>query len=65
MREWMLMNTNRRHETKFREIFQQAGLRIKKTELQRGLPSSSPRKLFPVRTYALQAKPTDTFTTES
>jgi len=39
-----------RSDTKFRSIFKAAGLKIIKTELQRGLPKG----LYPVRSYALQ-----------
>ncbi|KAI0426717.1 alpha-N-methyltransferase NTM1 [Xylaria sp. FL1042] len=41
-----------RKETTFRHIFEKAGLRIIKTELQHGLPS----ELFPVRMFALRPK---------
>jgi protein N-terminal methyltransferase len=40
-----------RSDRKFRDLFDQAGLKIVSTEMQRGLP----KELFPVRTYALQA----------
>jgi protein N-terminal methyltransferase len=39
-----------RSDQKFRELFEQAGLKIITTELQRGLP----KELYAVRTYALQ-----------
>ncbi|KAG0648240.1 X-Pro-Lys N-terminal methyltransferase 1 [Hyphodiscus hymeniophilus] len=39
-----------RTDQKFRKIYDQAGLNIKKTEIQNGLPN----ELYPVRTYALQ-----------
>ncbi|KAE9374535.1 hypothetical protein N431DRAFT_405309 [Stipitochalara longipes BDJ] len=38
-----------RCDQKFRDIFEKAGLRIKKTEIQKGLP----KELYPVRIYAL------------
>ncbi|KAI1115932.1 alpha-N-methyltransferase NTM1 [Nemania sp. NC0429] len=41
-----------RKETTFRDIFEKAGLRIIKTELQHGLPS----ELYPVRMFALKPK---------
>lgn len=41
-----------RHDAKFRQLFEQAGLVIVATELQRGLP----KELYPVRSYALQPK---------
>ncbi|KAI1164050.1 alpha-N-methyltransferase NTM1 [Nemania serpens] len=41
-----------RKEATFRDIFEKAGLRIIKTELQHGLPS----ELFPVRMFALKPK---------
>lgn len=43
-----------RTDEKFRTIFEKAGLKLHKTELQRGLPA----KLYPVRTYALQPERT-------
>ncbi|ODA81300.1 hypothetical protein RJ55_04265 [Drechmeria coniospora] len=46
-------SVTRRDET-FRRIFAEAGLRIVKTELQRGLPETSETRLFPVRMYALK-----------
>jgi protein N-terminal methyltransferase len=42
----MLCSTDK----KFRALFQKAGMKIKKTELQNGLP----KDLYPVRSYALQ-----------
>jgi len=39
-----------RTDEKFRELFEKAGLKIKKTEIQNGLPT----ELYPVRMYALQ-----------
>ena len=39
-----------RTDEKFRGIFQKAGLKIKRTEIQNGLP----KELYPVRAYALQ-----------
>ena len=41
-----------RSDQKFRALFEQAGLRIVSTELQRGFPKKL--GLFPVRTYALR-----------
>ncbi|KAF2840505.1 hypothetical protein M501DRAFT_1002869 [Patellaria atrata CBS 101060] len=41
-----------RTDTKFRKLFEEAGLKIVATELQRGWP----KKLFPIRSYALQPK---------
>lgn len=41
-----------RTDNKFRQIFEQAGLKIVATEVQRGMP----KELFPVRSYALQPK---------
>lgn len=41
-----------RTDSKFRQIFQQSGLRIAATELQAGFPKA----LYPVRVYALQPK---------
>ena len=43
-------NTCNRTEEKFKELFKEAGLKIVRTELQRGFP----RELYPVRTWALQ-----------
>ncbi len=45
-------NQPSRLDEKFREIFETAGLKLKRTELQKGLP----KELYPVRTYALQPK---------
>lgn len=41
-----------RTDVKFRQLFEEAGLRIVSTELQKGFPQA----LYPVRVYALQAK---------
>lgn len=38
-----------RCDQKLRDIFEMAGMRIKKTEIQKGLP----KELYPVRIYAL------------
>ncbi|KAK7967602.1 uncharacterized protein PG986_001879, partial [Apiospora aurea] len=43
-----------REDSKFRKLITQAGLRIIKTDLQKGLPTVSSRKLLPVRMYALK-----------
>ncbi|KAI1500446.1 alpha-N-methyltransferase NTM1 [Biscogniauxia marginata] len=43
-----------REDEKFRQIFEKAGLRIVKTELQHGFPS----ELYPVRMFALKPKET-------
>jgi protein N-terminal methyltransferase len=45
-----LANICNRLDSKFREVFEQAGLKIKRTELQKGFP----KDLYPVRIYALQ-----------
>ena len=39
-----------RTDEKFRDIFEKAGLELKKTEVQKGLPT----QLYPVRIYAIQ-----------
>lgn len=41
-----------RTDKKFRELFEESGLKIVATELQKGMPKS----LYPVRSYALQPK---------
>lgn len=41
-----------RTDQKFRQLFEEAGLKIASTELQKGMPKS----LYPVRTYALQPR---------
>jgi len=46
MTDWDLV----RVDDKFRKIFQEAGMNIKRTELQKGMP----KELYPVRIYALQ-----------
>ncbi|KND86122.1 Alpha N-terminal protein methyltransferase 1 [Tolypocladium ophioglossoides CBS 100239] len=43
-----------RQDETFQSLFKKAGLKVVRTELQRGFPESSPRKLFPVRMYALK-----------
>jgi len=43
-----------RTDKKFREIFEKAGMKIKKTEIQNGLP----KELYLVRSYALQPEST-------
>ncbi|KAK6077364.1 hypothetical protein SCUP234_06776 [Seiridium cupressi] len=45
-----------RQDTKFRDLFRRAGLQIVRTDIQRGFPNSFPRRLFPVRMYALKPK---------
>lgn len=39
-----------RTEDKFKSIFAKAGLKVKRTELQKGMP----KELYPVRIWALQ-----------
>jgi protein N-terminal methyltransferase len=53
---YMNPNTNimYREDEKYQSLFKQAGLRLVKTELQRGLPEMPNRRLFPVRMYALR-----------
>jgi protein N-terminal methyltransferase len=41
-----------RSDEKFRKLFDEAGLRLLSTEVQKGMPS----ELFPVRAYSLQPK---------
>ncbi|KAI0452661.1 AdoMet dependent proline di-methyltransferase-domain-containing protein [Xylaria acuta] len=43
-----------REDRRFRDIFKAAGLRIVKVEIQKGLSTKLPRRLFPVQTYALR-----------
>ncbi|QPG98806.1 hypothetical protein C2857_000120 [Epichloe festucae Fl1] len=43
-----------REDGKFRSLFEEAGLRLVRTEEQRGLPEVPPRRLLPVRMYALK-----------
>ena len=45
--EMLILN---RTDRKFRDIFERAGMKIKRTEIQNGLP----KELYPVRSYALQ-----------
>ncbi|KAG9228186.1 alpha-N-methyltransferase NTM1 [Amylocarpus encephaloides] len=45
-----------RTDEKFREIFKDSGMLIKKTQIQNGLP----KELYPVRMYALQPAPANT-----
>jgi hypothetical protein len=49
--------TLRREDVKLLRLFEQAGLRVVRTELQKGLPQQPGRKLLPVKTYALKPKP--------
>ena len=42
--------TEYRTDQRFRDLFEKAGIKIKKTEIQNGLP----KELYPVRAYALQ-----------
>ncbi|UKZ63291.1 uncharacterized protein TrAtP1_004520 [Trichoderma atroviride] len=46
-----------REDTKFRQIFEQAGLQLVKSELQRGFPETPQMTLLPVKMYALKPKP--------
>ena len=41
-----------RRDEKFRELFEQANMKIRRTEIQKGMPDG----IYPVRTYALQPK---------
>ncbi|KAG6005772.1 hypothetical protein E4U54_000280 [Claviceps lovelessii] len=43
-----------REDSKFRSLFERAGLRLVRTDEQRGLPEVPPVRLFPVRMYALK-----------
>ncbi|KAH7302863.1 alpha-N-methyltransferase NTM1 [Stachybotrys elegans] len=43
-----------RQDERLRTFFEAAGLRLVKTELQRGFPEIPPKKLLPVRMYALK-----------
>jgi len=43
-----------RSDAKFKDIFKQAGLRLVKTELQRGLDKKGHGRLCPIRMYALK-----------
>ena len=43
-------DSHARTDQKFRDTFLKAGLKLKKTEIQRGMPA----ELYPVRIYALQ-----------
>ncbi|KAH8904884.1 hypothetical protein BR93DRAFT_898236 [Coniochaeta sp. PMI_546] len=46
-----------REDTKFQSIFKEAGMQIVRTEVQKGFPTTLPRRLLPVKTYALKPKP--------
>lgn len=46
-----------RDDVKFRDIFKEAGLRLVRTDLQRGIPQNASKKLLPIRMYALKADP--------
>ncbi|KAG5980039.1 hypothetical protein E4U55_004455 [Claviceps digitariae] len=43
-----------REDSKFRDLFERAGLKLVRTDEQRGLPEVPPVRLFPVRMYALK-----------
>lgn len=47
----------KRDDAKFREIFKEAGLRLVRTELQRGIPQLAWKRLLPIRMYALKVDP--------
>ena len=48
------MDDINRADAKFQAIFKQAGLRVVRTEIQRGLPQGSSFRLYPVKMYALK-----------
>ncbi|KAI1338410.1 DUF858 domain-containing protein [Xylariaceae sp. FL0016] len=43
-----------REDSKYRQLFDQAGLRIVRREMQKALPAHLPQRLFPVQMYALR-----------
>ncbi|KAM0483100.1 hypothetical protein ACHAPX_002545 [Trichoderma viride] len=45
-----------REDDKFRQIFEEAGLQLVKSELQRGFPETPQMTLLPVKMYALKPK---------
>lgn len=45
-----------REDIKFRQIFEEAGLQLVKSELQRGFPETPQMTLLPVKMYALKPK---------
>lgn len=45
-----------REDGKFLSLFGEAGLRLIRTETQKGMPEGLPRQLLPVRFYALKSK---------
>ncbi|PNP42506.1 hypothetical protein TGAMA5MH_05247 [Trichoderma gamsii] len=45
-----------REDSKFRQIFEEAGLQLVKSELQRGFPETPQMTLLPVKMYALKPK---------
>jgi protein N-terminal methyltransferase len=46
-----------RRDEKLQSIFREAGLQIVRSEVQKGFPTTLPRRLLPVKTYALKPKP--------
>ncbi|KAB5522958.1 alpha-N-methyltransferase NTM1 [Coniochaeta sp. 2T2.1] len=48
-----------REDSKFQSLFRQAGLQIVKMELQKGFPTALPKRLLPVKMYALKPKSTE------
>lgn len=53
----LLADPTCRTDASYRHLFEQAGFKIVRTELQRGVPETSNMRLMPVRMYAL--KPAD------
>lgn len=47
-------NSITREDGKFRDLFKEAGLQVIRAEMQNGFPKSFPRKLLPVKMYALK-----------
>ena len=43
-----------REDSKFQTLFKQAGLRVVRAEIQKGLHPGDPDKLYPVKMYALR-----------
>ncbi|KAG7105044.1 Alpha N-terminal protein methyltransferase 1 like [Verticillium longisporum] len=43
-----------RGDAKFRKLFKEAGLRIVKVEIQKGMSPANAEKLFPVKMYGLK-----------
>lgn len=54
-----------REDSKFLSLFGEAGLVLVRSEMQKGIPVTSPRRLLPVKSYALKPRSGSKGTTEA